>query len=74
MKDMINEICKRLPEGYQINLHMEEGAAYVTIINDDFQYLHNVDGGDKTLEEQLEESLYHVIRMVRNKLNPIEGI
>jgi hypothetical protein len=59
LEEMINKICGQLPEGWEINLCMENGAAWVELISQNGnggEDMH-IDGGDKTLEEQLNEAL-----------------
>lgn len=56
MKEIINKICGQLPEGFMLNLCMENGAAWVELINPSGVMV-NLDGFGETLEDQLNEAL-----------------
>jgi len=56
MEEIINKICGRLPDGFMINLHMENGAAWVELITPSGM-IDDIDGGGETLVEQLNEAL-----------------
>jgi hypothetical protein len=56
MEEIINKICGQLPEGFMINLGMENGAAWVELIQPSGMTI-DIDGGDSTITEQLNEAL-----------------
>lgn len=51
LKEIAEKICKEIPEGYEINLCMENGSGYVELW--DIDQLDLPDSADLTLEEQL---------------------
>ena len=58
MGEIINKICGHLPEGWEIQLCMENGAAWVRVFEqkgggEDIC----IEGGGQSLEEQLNEAL-----------------
>lgn len=54
-----NKVCKEIPEGFEINLTMEYGSAYITLVDrDNGKYIELPDPVDKTLIEELESALY----------------
>ena len=57
MIELVNRICQHIPKGFKISLTMEQGAAWVTLTNDNKMKIHHIDGIDQTLEEQLNEAL-----------------
>ena len=58
MKDVIEKICGQLPDGFEIQLYMEKGAACVTLTDGDGRYRNLPDTTDKTLADQLAEALF----------------
>lgn len=52
-----NAICRDIPDGYELRLCMERGAAWVTLHNEDGDVIELPDAADKTLAEQLAEAL-----------------
>lgn len=52
-----NRVCERLPEGYVLNLAMENGAAWVELIDDDGNCVDLPDAGDKSIDEQINDAL-----------------
>lgn len=57
LSDMANAVCKHLPEGWEISLAMENGAAWVTLETPAGDYALLPDQADKTLEEQINDAL-----------------
>jgi len=53
----VEKICKHLPEGLEIQLCLESGAAWVTLIDEDGRYRPLPDQTDKTITEQLNDAL-----------------
>jgi len=51
-----NKVCGELPEGWVINLCMESGAAWVEAIKPS-GYTIDIDRGDMSLVEQIDEAL-----------------
>ena len=52
-----NEICRDIPDGYELRLCMERGAAWVTLHDEEGDLISLPDAADKTLAEQLAEAL-----------------
>ena len=48
-----NEICRDIPDGYELRLCMERGAAWVTLHNEEGDLIGLPDTGDKTMAEQM---------------------
>jgi len=57
LEQMVEKICKRIPEGLEISLRMENGCAYVTLGADEVGFVPLPDSTDKTLQEQLQDAL-----------------
>lgn len=59
MIETINKICAQLPPGWEINLDMQHGEAFVTLIDPNGKYpaLPDPSFTDKTIVEQLEDAL-----------------
>ena len=58
MEEIIEKACKHLPEGWQINICMENGAAWINVFRQpDGEFDHLVEGVDQSLKEQLNEAL-----------------
>ena len=55
--ELINKICKHIPKGYVISLHMENGAAWVTLVNANDDDITLPDSADMTIIEQLNDAL-----------------
>ena len=55
--ELINKICKQIPPGYEIKLHMENGAAWVTLVNANDDDITLPDSADMTIIEQLNDAL-----------------
>ena len=56
VEEVINKICGQLPEGFMINLCMENGAAWVELITPS-GITKDIDGGCQTIIEQLNYAL-----------------
>jgi len=56
MEDAVDQLCKDLPEGWIVSLHMEKGAAWVDT-NDPTGSEINLDAGDDSLIDQLISAL-----------------
>lgn len=56
MEETINKICGQLPEGFIVNIGMENGAAWVELITPE-GLIRDIDGGGQTITEQLNEAL-----------------
>ncbi len=67
LQAIANKICGEAPEGWVINLCMENGAAWVEAIKPS-GFTIDIDGGDQTLAEQLNEALC----IATGKVNPTE--
>lgn len=58
MEDVINKICGHLPEGLEIQLCMENGAAFVTLLDrGNGSHIKLPDSTDKTIVEQLNDAM-----------------
>jgi len=57
LDDMANTVCRDIPDGYEVQLCMENGAGYVTLTTKDGQYASLPDSADKGLEEQINDAL-----------------
>jgi hypothetical protein len=57
MEDIIEKVCKHIPEGYQIELCMESGSAWVDLVHPKGYYLELPDSADKSITEQLNDAL-----------------
>ena len=57
LEEMVEKICKHIPEGLEISLRMENGCAYVTLGADEVGLVPLPDTTDKTLQEQLQDAL-----------------
>ena len=67
----INNAARDLPDGYIINLGMENGAAWVELIRPDskeFGFADNIDGADRTLAEQIKYAVDIAIEAEKSKL------
>ena len=56
MDKIVEKIAGEIPAGCEINLSIENGAVWVTLINRR-GYITPVDGTDMNLNDQLEEAL-----------------
>ena len=54
---MANAVCRHLPEGYELRLCMENGAAWVDLRNPDGDCVELPDAADKSLEKQVNDAL-----------------
>jgi hypothetical protein len=55
--DITERVCKNLPDGFEIQLCMENGSAWVALNDQDGRYRPLPDAADKTLIEQLNDAL-----------------
>lgn len=55
--DMANRVCKQLPDGWELLLCMEKGAAWVRLIDPDSDEAVLPDSADKSLERQINDAL-----------------
>jgi hypothetical protein len=60
--EMVNQVCRDLPEGYVVSLSMERGAAWVELYEREGRSVGLPDPADKTLSEQLQEALRCALR------------
>jgi hypothetical protein len=60
---IFNSVCRDLPYGYEIQVCLENGAAYVTLTTEDGHYAELPDTADKTLEEQISDALKTAIEL-----------
>ena len=54
---LANRVCQHLPDGWELRLCMEKGAAWVTLHNPDGGTIELPDAGDKSLEQQVNDAL-----------------
>lgn len=54
---LANQVCRHLPEGWQLDLCMERGAAWVQLSNPDGDGVSLPDAADKSLEQQVNDAL-----------------
>lgn len=54
---MANRVCQHLPDGWELRLCMERGAAWVTLHNPDGDCPELPDAADKSLEQQVNDAL-----------------
>lgn len=52
-----NRVCEHLPEGYELSLIMENGAAWVELIDADCNNVALPDAADKRIDEQINDAL-----------------
>ena len=57
VEQMIEKACKHLPDGMEICIRMENGAAWVTLGVDGDGLIQLPDTADKTLPEQIQDAL-----------------
>ena len=65
LQDLANEVCRYLPEGCELSINFESGAAGITLLSppdSDGHYIHDgyyklPDSADKSLAEQLNDAL-----------------
>ena len=56
IQEIANKVCKHLPDGYELILFMENGAAWFEMYNDR-KPIELGDSTDKTLVEQINDAL-----------------
>lgn len=54
---LANQVCQHLPEGWQLDLCMERGAAWVQLSNPDGYGVSLPDAAEKSLEQQVNDAL-----------------
>lgn len=54
---MANRVCQHLPEGWELRLCMERGAAWVTLYNPEGDCIETPDAADKSMEQQVTDAL-----------------
>lgn len=57
MQDIVNKICGSLPDGFEMTLCMENGAAWVVLLDPDGEIVELPDAADTTIIKQLNEAL-----------------
>ena len=57
IEDVINKVCGHLPGGYEMQLNMESGSAWVSLVDGAGLYLKLPDQADMTIMEQLNDAL-----------------
>ena len=57
MNKAIQKICGEINDDFIVHLHMENGAAWVTLEDVVMETEIQIDGGGLTLEQQLNEAL-----------------
>jgi hypothetical protein len=55
--EMVNHVCQYIPKGWELRLCMENGAAWVSLIDEDGYEMELPDSADKTLEQQVNDAL-----------------
>lgn len=66
MNEIIQKICGDINDDFIVHLHMENGAAWVTLEDVVMEIETHIDGGDLTLEQQLNEALDTANKSKRN--------
>ena len=58
LQEIADGVCGNLPEGFIVHLCMEKGSTWVVLTdNQSGCLLHDIDGTDKTLYNQLNEAV-----------------
>jgi hypothetical protein len=57
IQTVANKVCGQVPEGWEVQLCMERGAAWVTLRNPDGDFEPLPDAADKSIEEQINDAL-----------------
>lgn len=71
LDEAVELAAKDLPDGYIINLGMENGAAWVELIRPDskeFGFADDIDGADRTLAEQIKYAVDIAIEAERRSI------
>lgn len=68
---VINEVCGQLPLGWELQLCMERGAAWVELVNPEGDRVELPDTADESIEEQIREAL-GVARELAGESHPKE--
>jgi hypothetical protein len=61
LRTAANAVCKHLPEGWEMKLCMENGAAWVELYNKGEIVADLEDTADKTLEEQINDAICYAV-------------
>jgi len=64
----VNKVCSQLPKGFQINLCMENGSAWVQAYDDQDNEINLPDSTDKQLQEELNDALTESINIYKEIL------
>lgn len=54
---LANRVCKDLPDGFVITIAMENGSAWIELINSNGAEMALLDAADKSLDEQVNDAL-----------------
>lgn len=57
LQKVVDKVCECLPDGFELYLSMENGAACVELYRVDDGFLELPDSADKSLEEQIDDAL-----------------
>lgn len=66
----VRAAAKNLPEGFQVHVHIEKGAGWVTLDNTSTSFEYSPDGAGMTLSEQIAECIEKAI-MEAKKFAPV---
>lgn len=58
--DLINEACGKLPEGWYLNIVMENGCASLEAIDPLGEWVQLPDSTDRTLAQQVKDAIEHI--------------
>jgi len=64
----VNKVCGDLPKGFQINLCMENGSAWIQAYDDQGNEIDLSDSTDKRLHEELNDALNECVNVHREIL------
>ncbi len=57
--DVANVVARFIPVGYTLSLHIERGAAWVELMDDEGDQVSLPDAADKSLYQQINDGLCH---------------
>lgn len=69
---VVNEVCGQLPLGWELQLCMERGAAWVELVNPEGDRVELPDAADQSIEAQIREALGMACELA-GELNPKGG-
>lgn len=69
---VVNEVCGSLPLGWELQLCMEQGAAWVELVNPEGGRVELPDAADQSIEAQIREAL-GVARALAGELNATDS-